>query len=42
LHHVAFAVETDTDVNPAHAVAITAGANILHAPRLWPEYAADY
>ena len=41
-HHVAFAVETDADVDAAHTVAAAAGAEILHAPRLWPEYAADY
>ena len=41
-HHVAPAVETDADVDAAHAAAVGAGAEILHAPRLWPEYAADY
>jgi len=41
-HHVAFAVETDADVDAAHAAAVGADAQILHPPRLWPEYAADY
>jgi catechol 2,3-dioxygenase-like lactoylglutathione lyase family enzyme len=41
-HHVAFAVETDADVDAAHAAAVGTGAEILQAPRLWPEYAADY
>jgi glyoxylase I family protein len=41
-HHVALAVETDAEVDAAHAAAVQAGAEILHAPRLWPEYAADY
>jgi catechol 2,3-dioxygenase-like lactoylglutathione lyase family enzyme len=41
-HHVALAVETDADVDTAHAAAVEAGAEILHAPRFWPEYAADY
>jgi catechol 2,3-dioxygenase-like lactoylglutathione lyase family enzyme len=42
LHHVAFAVETNADVEAAHALGVTAGAEILHAPRLWPEYGSDY
>ena len=41
-HHVAFAVETDADVDAAHAAAVGADAQILHPPRLWPEYEADY
>jgi glyoxylase I family protein len=42
LHHVAFAVETRADVDAAHAAAVEAGAEVLHAPRLWPQYRADY
>jgi catechol 2,3-dioxygenase-like lactoylglutathione lyase family enzyme len=42
LHHLAFAVESTADVDAAHAAAVDAGAVILHAPRLWPEYGADY
>jgi glyoxylase I family protein len=41
-HHVALAVERDSDVDAAHAAAVSAGAEILHAPRVWPEYAAGY
>jgi catechol 2,3-dioxygenase-like lactoylglutathione lyase family enzyme len=41
-HHVALAVETVADVDAAHAAAVAAGAAILHAPRLWPEYGVGY
>jgi glyoxylase I family protein len=42
LHHLALAVETAADVDQAHAAAVAAGAEVLHAPRLWPQYRADY
>ena len=42
LHHVSFTVETRKDVDAAHAAAVAAGAEILHAPRLWPEYHPAY
>ena len=42
LHHLALAVETTADVDIAHAGAVTAGAEILHAPRLFPQYHLDY
>jgi glyoxylase I family protein len=42
LHHLAFAVETAADVDAAHAAAAAAGADVLHAPRLWPQYHVDY
>jgi len=42
LHHVAFAVERREDVDAAHAAAVAAGAEVLHAPRLFPEYRDDY
>ena len=42
LHHLAFAVETDAEVDAVHDAAVTAGAEILHAPRLWPEYGPAY
>jgi glyoxylase I family protein len=42
LHHVAFAVETRADVDAAHAAAVAAGSEILHAPRLFPQYRADF
>jgi catechol 2,3-dioxygenase-like lactoylglutathione lyase family enzyme len=42
LHHLALAVETTADVDAAHAAARAAGAEVLHAPRLWPEYHPEY
>jgi glyoxylase I family protein len=42
LHHLAFAVETAAEVDQVHTAASAAGAEILHAPRLWPEYGATY
>jgi glyoxylase I family protein len=42
LHHLAFAVETDAEVDGVYATAAAAGAAILHPPRLWPEYGATY
>lgn len=42
LHHLALAVETRADVDAAHARAVEVGARVLHAPRLWPEYHAEY
>jgi glyoxylase I family protein len=42
LHHLALAVETHADVDAAHTAAAEAGAEVLHAPRLWPQYHADY
>ena len=41
-HHVAFAVQRAADVDAAHEAAVQADAEVLHAPRLWPEYHADY
>jgi catechol 2,3-dioxygenase-like lactoylglutathione lyase family enzyme len=42
LHHLALTVETRADVDAAHAAAVTAVAEILHAPRPWPAYHPDY
>jgi catechol 2,3-dioxygenase-like lactoylglutathione lyase family enzyme len=42
LHHVAIAVERKVDVDLVHEAAVGAGAEILHAPRLWPVYHPDY
>jgi catechol 2,3-dioxygenase-like lactoylglutathione lyase family enzyme len=42
LHHLALAVEAREDVDIAHAAAVVAGARVLHAPRLFPEYHRDY
>ena len=41
-HHVSFAVDSRDDVDAAHAHAVAAGAEILHAPRLFPQYREDY
>jgi catechol 2,3-dioxygenase-like lactoylglutathione lyase family enzyme len=42
LHHLALTVETREDVDAAHAGAVAAGTEILHAPRLWPRYHPEY
>jgi glyoxylase I family protein len=42
LHHLAFAVESRADVDAVHAAAVAVGAAVLHAPRIWPQYADDY
>jgi catechol 2,3-dioxygenase-like lactoylglutathione lyase family enzyme len=42
LHHLAFAVESREEVDEVHARAVEAGGPILHAPRLWPQYHAEY
>jgi catechol 2,3-dioxygenase-like lactoylglutathione lyase family enzyme len=41
-HHLALAVETMADVDAAHAAVEACGGEVLHAPRLWPEYHPDY
>ncbi|WP_369208185.1 VOC family protein [Streptomyces sp. PU-14G] len=40
--HLAFAAADRAAVDAFHAAAVAAGAEILHAPRLWPEYHAAY
>jgi glyoxylase I family protein len=42
LHHLALAVGSRDDVDQAHAAAAGAGARVLHAPRLWPQYHPQY
>jgi catechol 2,3-dioxygenase-like lactoylglutathione lyase family enzyme len=42
LHHLALAVASRADVDAAHAAAVEAGAQILHAPKLWPQYHPDF
>lgn len=42
LHHLAFAVESREDVDGVHARVVEAGGEVLHAPRLWPEYHPEY
>ena len=41
-HHLALAVETHEEVEAAHTAAVAAGAQVLHAPRLFPEYQRSY
>ena len=40
--HVAFSAVDRAAVDAVHAAAVTAGAEILHAPRVWPEYHHAY
>ena len=40
--HVAFSAESAEQVDAFHAAATAAGAETLHAPRLWPEYHVSY
>jgi catechol 2,3-dioxygenase-like lactoylglutathione lyase family enzyme len=42
LHHVALAVESRQDVDGVHERVLEAGAEVLHAPRLWPQYHPAY
>jgi catechol 2,3-dioxygenase-like lactoylglutathione lyase family enzyme len=42
LHHLALVVDSQEDVDSAHAAAVEAGAEVLHAPRLWPQYHPAY
>ena len=42
LHHLALAVDSRDDVDSAHASAVSAGAEILHAPCPWPQYHPEY
>lgn len=40
--HVAFAAPDRAAVEAVHEAALARGAQILHAPRLWPEYHPGY
>ena len=40
--HVAFAAGSRDAVVAFHRAAVTAGAEVLHEPRLWPEYHPHY
>jgi len=42
LHHLALTVQTTGDVDQAHAAAVATGAQVLHTPRLWPQYHPEY
>jgi catechol 2,3-dioxygenase-like lactoylglutathione lyase family enzyme len=41
-HHLALAVDSPEDVDAAHSAAVGTGAEVLHAPRLWPQYHPAY
>jgi len=41
-HHLALAVDSRDDVDKAHAAAEAAGAEILHAPRVFAQYSDNY
>jgi catechol 2,3-dioxygenase-like lactoylglutathione lyase family enzyme len=40
--HVAFAAADRAAVDAFFGAAVAAGAEVLHEPRLWPEYHAEY
>jgi catechol 2,3-dioxygenase-like lactoylglutathione lyase family enzyme len=40
--HVAFRAPDRTAVDAVHGAAVTAGVEVLHAPREWPEYHPGY
>lgn len=42
LHHVSFAVDSHGDVDRVHGAAVAERADVLHPPRLWPQYHPDY
>ena len=42
LHHLALAVDAVADVDAASSRVAAAGGEVLHAPRLWPQYHPAY
>ena len=40
--HIAFEAPDRASVDAFHAAAVAAGAEVLHAPRVWTEYHPDY
>jgi predicted lactoylglutathione lyase len=40
--HIAFSAPNRAAVNAFHDAAVRLGAEVLHAPRLWPEYHPNY
>ncbi|KAA9166288.1 VOC family protein [Amycolatopsis acidicola] len=40
--HVAFVAPSRESVDAVHEAAVAAGAEVLHAPREWPEYHPGY
>ena len=42
LHHLALTVESHEDVDGVHSRVVEADGEVLHPPRLWPEYHPAY
>jgi glyoxylase I family protein len=42
LHHLSLVVESHEDVDGVHARVRAGGGEVLHPPRLWPEYHPAY
>lgn len=40
--HIAFKADSRSAVHEFHAAALAIGAEVLHAPRIFPEYDPDY
>ena len=40
--HVAFTAASRAEVDAVHEAAVSGGAEVLHAPREWPEYHPGY
>jgi catechol 2,3-dioxygenase-like lactoylglutathione lyase family enzyme len=40
--HLALSAPSREAVDAVHAAAVEAGVEVLHAPRVWPEYHPDY
>ena len=40
--HLAFVAQSTGEVDAVHAAAVEAGAEVLHAPRIFPEYHPGY
>jgi catechol 2,3-dioxygenase-like lactoylglutathione lyase family enzyme len=40
--HIAFVAPDRAAVDAFHAAAVAAGAEVLHEPRVWPEYHPNY
>jgi catechol 2,3-dioxygenase-like lactoylglutathione lyase family enzyme len=40
--HIAFAAPDRAAVDAVHDAAVAAGVEVLHAPRVWPEYHPSY
>ena len=40
--HIAFLADSRAAVAAFHEAAVSAGADVLHAPKAWPEYHPDY